>query len=56
MTMKKKDLKKTVHTKRTDKSEPKTFEEPKLKFIEPKLTDHGDLTKLTHGFFGTFTP
>lgn len=33
-----------------------TFEEPKLEFIEPKLTDHGDLAKVTHSFFGTFTP
>ncbi|NIO43356.1 MAG: hypothetical protein GTO41_26315 [Burkholderiales bacterium] len=54
--MKNKDPKKTAQTKEPGKSEHKTFEEPELKFIEPKLTDHGDLTKLTHGFFGTFTP
>ena len=34
------------------------FDEPKLTFIEPKLTKHGDATKITgtNGFFGTFTP
>ncbi|MBC2711362.1 MAG: hypothetical protein HGJ94_10315 [Desulfosarcina sp.] len=36
--------------------EKKEFKEPKLKFIEPKLTKHGDATKITGGFFGTFTP
>jgi len=36
----------------------KHFTEPKLKFIEPKLTKHGDATKITNGpgFFGTFVP
>jgi hypothetical protein len=35
-----------------------SFEEPKLSFIEPKLTKHGDATKITqqNGFFGTFMP
>jgi hypothetical protein len=32
------------------------FEEPKLEFVEPKLTDQGDLSRMTHGFFGTFVP
>lgn len=32
------------------------FEEPRLTFIEPKLTDHGSLVDVTAGFFGTFTP
>ena len=32
------------------------FTEPKLTFIEPKLTKHGDATKITGQFFGTFTP
>lgn len=36
--------------------EKKEFKEPKLKFIEPKLTKHGDATKITGQFFGTFTP
>jgi hypothetical protein len=36
--------------------ERREFEEPKLEFVEPKLTDHGDLTRVTHGFFGTFVP
>jgi len=34
----------------------KPFAEPKLTFIEPKLTKHGDATKITGQFFGTFTP
>lgn len=38
----------------TDK---KPWQEPKLAFIEPKLTKHGKLEKLTgEGFFGGFTP
>jgi hypothetical protein len=31
------------------------FEEPKLAFIEPKLTPRGDLRDTT-GFFTTFSP
>lgn len=31
------------------------FEEPKLAFIEPKLTPRGDLREVT-GFFGGFSP
>ncbi len=37
----------------------KPWEEPKLAFIEPKLTKHGDLEKITgkqNGFFGQFSP
>lgn len=35
----------------------KPFAEPKLTFVEPKLTKHGDATKITgNGLFGTFTP
>ena len=33
----------------------KPWEEPKLDFVEPKLTKHGDLKNLT-GFFGGFSP
>ncbi len=33
----------------------RAFTKPKLTFIEPKLTKHGDATKITTaGFFGTF--
>ena len=39
-----------------DRTELTEFAEPKLEFIEPKLTDHGDLAGVTHAFFGTFTP
>jgi hypothetical protein len=34
----------------------KPFTEPKLTFVEPKLTKHGDATKITGSFFGTFRP
>ena len=41
----------------TESQVKKPFSEPKLAFIEPKLTKHGDATKITQqGFFGTFTP
>lgn len=40
----------------TETQSKKPFVEPKLAFIEPKLTKHGDATKITQqGFFGTFT-
>jgi len=32
------------------------WEEPKLAFVEPKLTKQGGLKEITAGFFGTFTP
>ena len=32
------------------------WQEPKLTFIEPKLTKHGKLEEVTAGFFGGFTP
>lgn len=35
----------------------KPFAEPKLTFIEPKLTRHGDVTRITgNGFFSAFVP
>ena len=34
----------------------KRFADPKLTFVEPKLVKHGDATKITGGFFGTFSP
>lgn len=37
-------------------SEKPPFEEPKLEFIEPKLTPRGDLRNVTAGFFGPFSP
>ena len=38
-------------------SDKKTWQEPKLAFVEPKLTKHGGLEELTgQGFFGGFTP
>jgi hypothetical protein len=32
------------------------WQEPKLTFVEPKLTTHGHLEAVTAGFFGGFTP
>jgi hypothetical protein len=34
----------------------KKWQEPKLKFVEPKLTKHGKLEEVTGQFFGSFTP
>ena len=39
--------------------EKKAWEEPKVAFVEPKLTRHGKLEKITrgvNGFFGVFSP
>ena len=43
---------------RTAPQTKKPFTEPRLTFIEPKLTKHGDVTKVTaeNGFFGGFSP
>ena len=32
------------------------FEEPKLTFVEPKLTPRGDLREVTAQFLGPFSP
>jgi hypothetical protein len=32
------------------------FEEPRLAFVEPKLTPRGDLREVTAGFVGSFSP
>ncbi len=29
---------------------------PKLVFVEPKLTSHGELAQVTGAFFGAFSP
>jgi len=52
------DMKKVLEREEQEKVDKKPFEEPKLTFIEPKLTKHGDATKITGGggFFGTFIP
>jgi hypothetical protein len=34
----------------------KPYTEPKLTFIEPKLTKYGDATMVTNSFMGTFSP
>ena len=50
------DMKKVLEREKQGKVDKKPFEEPKLTFVEPKLTKHGDATKITGGggFFGTF--
>ena len=37
-------------------AEKKEWQEPKLTFVEPALTDHGALTSMTGQFFGGFSP
>jgi hypothetical protein len=42
---------------RTDQgAEKPAFEEPKLTFVEPKLTPRGDLREVTAGFISGFSP
>jgi len=36
-----------------DKAE---WQEPKLTFVEPALTEHGSVQTLTGAFFGSFVP
>ena len=56
-----KGIKKTEEVQQ-GQEEKKHFENPKLEFIQPKLTKHGDATKITTngafngGFFGSFNP
>jgi len=41
----------------SESSGKKPWQEPKLAFVEPKLTKHGTLEEVTgQGFFGGFTP
>jgi hypothetical protein len=39
-------------------TEKRRWNEPKLTFVEPMLTEEGEFTQLTaqNGFFGTFVP
>jgi hypothetical protein len=46
----------TPQTTASPAPEKHSWQEPKLAFVEPKLTPHGELQKVTGGFFGTFTP
>jgi len=34
----------------------KRWQEPKLVFVQPKLTKHGKLEEVTGQFFGAFSP
>lgn len=40
----------------TEAESKQAWEEPKLVFVEPKLTKQGGLKEITAGFFGTFAP
>ena len=50
------NMKKVLEREEQGKVDKKPFEEPKLTFVEPKLTKQGDATKITCGFFGSFSP
>ena len=51
------DMKKVLEREEQGKVDKKAFKEPKLTFIEPKLTKQGDATKITgQPFFQTFVP
>ena len=49
-------MKKNLEKELQENAEKKQFEEPKVEFIKPKLTKHGDATKITAGFVGFFSP
>ena len=49
-------MKKELHKENPVQNDKKLFAEPDLKFIEPKLKEHGDATEITAGFFGSFSP
>ena len=42
--------------KSAEPAERKEFTEPKLRFVAPKLSQHGELADVTRGFFGSFSP
>jgi hypothetical protein len=44
------------HVHPTEESGKQPWQEPKLTFVEPKLTKHGNLEEVTSAFFGGFTP
>ena len=50
------DMKKALERQDQIKVDKKAFKEPKLTFVEPKLTKQGDATKITGQgpFFQTF--
>ena len=54
-----KEIKKSEGGVEQGNEEKKHFEDPKLEFIQPKLTKHGDATKITAfngSFFQEFSP
>ena len=34
----------------------KPFEEPKLSYVKPKLSEQGKVSQVTQSFFGSFSP
>jgi hypothetical protein len=43
-------------SKTVDAAPRKPWVKPRLEFVEPKLTSHGEFTKVTGAFFGAFSP
>ena len=41
---------------RGTKSKKSEWQDPKLEFVEPRLTERGPLKEMAGGFFGTFSP
>ena len=53
--MNERDVNKKVNESATP--EVKTFEEPKLSYLTPKLSERGNVQDVTlQGFFGSFSP
>ena len=50
------DLRPETPREETSTAGQKAWVKPKLSFVEPKLTRHGELQHVTGGFFGSFTP
>lgn len=44
------------NTADSEQEERQSWEEPKLTYVVPKLVEHGDVEKITAGFFGSFSP
>ena len=51
-------LKNTTDTQETvtENHAKKSFEQPKLTYIKPKLNKQGKVTQITQSFFGSFSP
>ena len=57
--MNERDVNKAVNKNANESAAPevKTFEEPKLSYLTPKLSERGNVQDVTlQGFFGSFSP